>query len=105
MLFALSSRDKTNRSTDTSILCCYNKTINAKKLDIKNNLFLRSVFMCVGVVVVVFSFHSGVGFSDGTMLPHLISFLLFLTRLAKQNKQTEEDCSFHTINGSVCLVQ
>lgn len=78
-----------------------------KKLDIKTILFLHSVFMCVGgvvdvvVVVVVFI----VVWVLATVLPHLISFLFFLTRLAKQNKQTEEDCSFHTINGSVCLVQ
>lgn len=31
------------------------------------------------------------------------SGFFFFTCLAKQNKQVEEDCSFHTISGSVCL--
>lgn len=101
-MFALSSRDKTNRSTDTSILCCYNGTIKRKKLDIKKHL-LRALCSCVLVLLFLlwwwwlffFSCHSGVGFcffclfvflATVTMLPHLISFLFFLTRLAKQNK-------------------
>lgn len=38
---------------------------NKRKNWILKHSFLRSVFMFVGVVVVVFSFHSGVGFSNG----------------------------------------
>lgn len=58
--------------------------------------------MCVGVVV-AFSCHSDVGFlnSNNAAMSDFF-FLFFLTCLAKQNKQTEEYCSFHTINGSVC---
>lgn len=109
-MFALSSRDKkkqkkkTNRSTETSILyCCYNGTIKRKQLDIKN---IHALCSCVLLVVLLFSVVIVVWvLPTVTVLPHLISFLFFLTRLAKQNKQAEEDCSFHTINGSVCLVQ
>lgn len=61
-VFALSSRDKTSRSTDTSILYCYIGTIKEKKLDIKNFLFLVLCVRCVvvdGVVVFQFSWWCG----------------------------------------------
>lgn len=66
--------------------------------------------MCVGVVVVdvvvVFSFHSGVGFTYGdNAATSDFLFLFVFSHLLGKTKQTEEDCSFHTINGSVCLVQ
>lgn len=97
-------KQKTNRSTETSILyCCYNGTIKRKQLDIKH---IHALCSCVLLVVLLFSVVIVVWvLPTVTVLPHLISFLFFLTRLAKQNKQAEEDCSFHTINGSVCLVQ
>lgn len=59
-MFALSSRDKTNHSTETYILYCYDGTIKErkKKLDIKNILFCALcscvlVFVVDGGVVVV----------------------------------------------------
>lgn len=50
VMFALSPRDKTNRSTETSILYCYNGTIKREK-----RLFKTFLCSCVLVLLLLLS--------------------------------------------------
>ncbi|KAG7223872.1 hypothetical protein INR49_015128 [Caranx melampygus] len=108
VMFALSSRDRTNRSTETSILYCYNGTIK-EKLDIKNILFC-ALCSCVGGVVdvggvVVFSCHSGVGcfsLTDGDNAATSDFFFVLPHPLGK-TKQTNRRRLFISHHKWLCL--
>lgn len=111
-MFALKSRDKTNRSIKTSILYCSNETIKNKELDMKP-ICVCALCSCVSVVVLLlyflfasFRLSQWCGFFDGDSAAASDFFSVFPHPLGKnKTKQTEEYCSFHTISGSVCLVQ
>lgn len=104
-VFARSSRDRTNRSTDTSILCCYNGTIKEKNWILKT-FFFCALCSCVGVVVdvvvVVFSRHSGVGFSDDDYAATSDFFFVFPHPLGK-TKQTNRRRLFISHHKWLCL--
>lgn len=106
-MFALSSRNKTNRSTETSILYCYNGKIIKEKNWILKKFFFCALCSCVLVVLLTLLLFSvfivvWVFFTDGDSAATSDFFFVFPHPLGK-TKQTNRRRLFISHHKWLCL--